>query len=355
MSRKATLYDLSTPAPMPREAERRFEAQRVSLAEHLRVHLRRLLRLRVEASVGSADVARVRQFVSDRSGSFWWYSGGSVENPDDRSVLLAVAPDLVYAAIDRVLGGTGQAKATGKPPTDIEFEFGMRFMRELLAGIAAALQLPPLQLSIVPRRALAESPLTFMPDLEEPFARIPWRVKLFDAEHELLLCVSRRLLASSEPKPEEAMRPTEEMQAPLANAPLELMAELARCRLTLDEAGALQKGDVVLFELPPGEPIEVQVQGKPRFRAKLGTHEGRYAISITQLIEPATQQSDVRRAATAATPATATATTPPPATAPAATAPPSAEAATQSRAAAAGAARPATSAAAPRPRAKAGA
>lgn len=287
MSSTAQTYDLSTPAPLPREAARRLATQRESLAEEMRIHVRRLLRLRTEVSVGDADVARVRHFASFQAGKAWWYSGAGTGERADRAVLLGCAPDLVYAAIDRTLGGTGHAKATGKPPTAIETELGMRFLRDVFAGFTRALALPPVQLTLSPSRPLTEPLLTFMPDLEEPFARIPWKVKLFEQEHELLFCVSRRLLQAAEPKPEERHAGSDAMTPPLASTPIELMVELARCRLTIDEASALAPGDVVLFELPPGEPIDVRVQGKPRFRAKLGTHERRYAIEVTQLLEEA--------------------------------------------------------------------
>lgn len=351
MSGIAQAYDLSTPAPLPREAARRLETQRESLAEEMRIHVRRVLRLRTEVTVGTPDVARVRHFAGFQGGKAWWYAGGGKDDPGDRTVLLAVAPDLVYAAIDRTLGGPGQAKATHKPPTAIEFELGMRFVRDLFVGLAKALLLPPLQLAIAPARPLTEPPLTFMPDLEAPFARIPWKVKLFDQEHELLLCVSRRVLESAEPKPEETRRSLDAMQAPLAAAPIELLVELARCRLTLDEASALQPGDVVLFDLPPGEAIDVRVQGKPRFRAKLGTHEGRYAIHVTQLLEAApskpadappekaTEKVASEKSGERGTPAKE----PEPARAKAAPVP-------QSRAAAAGAAKPGPTATRARPR-----
>lgn len=312
MSSSAQSYDLSTPAPLPRESARRLETQRDSLGEEMRIHVRRLLRNRTEVTVGAADVARVRHFAGFQDGKAWWYSGGAKADPGARTVLLGCAPDLVYAAIDRQLGGPGQAKATGKAPTAIEFELGMRFLRDLFNGLARALELPPLALSLVPARPLPEPLLTFMPDLEEPFARIPWKVKLFDQEHELLLCVSRRILEQAEPKPVERQSSAAEVEGPIASAPLELIVELARCRLTVEEAAALAPGDVVLFELPPGEPIDVHIQGKPRFRAKLGTHDGRYAIEVSEVLDPpapkgaAAVATNGANAAAAAAPAAAT-------------------------------------------------
>ncbi len=297
MNATARAYDLSTPAPLPRDVERRLDTQREILAEGMRIHVRRMLRQRVEVTVGVPDVVRVRQFADFHSGRAWWFTGGSKADAAGRSVLLGCAPDLVYAAIDRQLGGTGQASATGRPPTAIEFQFGMRFVRDLFVGLSKAMALPPAQLEFAPERALTEPLITFMPDLQEPFARIPWKVKLHDREHELLLCVACRLLRTSESRPEKLQSSLADVQPSVASSPLELIAELARCRLTLDEAATIAPGDVISFDLPPGEPIVVRMQGKPRFRAKLGTHGGRYALSITELLDASAAEPSAPKAA----------------------------------------------------------
>lgn len=284
MNEAAPRYDLSTPAPLPREVGRRLLAQKETLAEEMRIALRKLLRLKTEVTVSAPVVERVRHFSSFAGGKGWWHSGGSREEPAGKSVLLACPPAFVYAAIDRTLGGTGASTAPDKPPTAIEFEFGMRFVRDVFVALAGALQLPPLQLAVSPFRPLNEPLLTYIPDLEEPFARISWKVKLLGQEHELLLCIARRLLEAAEPKQETVRAISGGLAAPVAESPIELLVELARCRLTIDEAERLQKGDVVLFELPPGEPLDVRVQDRSRFRARLGTHDGRYAIEVVEVV-----------------------------------------------------------------------
>lgn len=287
MNGAARSYDLSTPAPMPREAARRLAAQRVTLGEKMRVHLRRVLRLPTEVDVGAPETARVRHFASHAGGNAWWYAGGSQAEPAGRSVLLACPPSLIYAGIDRELGGPGTVQAPAKPPTAIEFGLGMRFLRQVFAGLADALALAPLELPIAPHEPLAEPLLTYLPDLEEPFARIPWKVKLLDAEHELLLCLSRKLLESAEPKREEKLAGEQRLSGPVATAPIELCFELGRCRLRVEEAARLAKGDVVLFDAPPGRPIEVKVQGKTRVLGRLGSHQGHYAIEVTEVLDGA--------------------------------------------------------------------
>ena len=204
-------------------------------------------------------------------------------------MLLGCSPGLVHVAIDRMLGGPGTGAAPGRPPTAIEFEFGMRFVRDVFQALCGALHFAPLSLAVTPHQPLNEPLLTYMPDREEPFARISWKVKVHDQEHELLLCIARRLLEAAEPKQEVARAASGALSGPVAAASIELLVELARCRLKIEEAARLAKGDIVLFDLPPGEPIEVKVQGKARFRARLGTHDGRYAIEVTDVIgeEPA--------------------------------------------------------------------
>ena len=281
----AQSYDLSTPAPLPREAAKRLAAMRETLAEEMRLHLRRLLRMKIEISVVAPDVARVRHFATFLGGKAWWFSGGSKADPAGRSVLVGCAPGLIYAGIDRILGGPGTVSAPNKLPTQIEFELGTRFLRDVFHGLSQALALPPLHLEIAPHLPLSEPLLTYIPDLEEPFARIAWKVKVLDQEHELLLCISRKLLESAETGAEEKKVSTRHLSGPVAGSPIELMVELARCRLSVDEAAQLEKGDVVLFDLPPGEPIDVKVQDRARFRARLGTHDGRYAVEVVEVAD----------------------------------------------------------------------
>jgi flagellar motor switch protein FliM len=277
-------YDLSTPEPPPREVGKRLLAQRETIAEQMRIALRKLLRLKTEVTVGEPVVERVRHFAAFADGRAWWVSGGAKDDPAGRSVLLGCASGLVYAAVDRTLGGPGIVGQPGKTPTAIEFEFGMRFLRDVFAALAGTLRVAPLSIDVAPHQPLCEPLLTYMPDREEPFARISWKVKILDQEHELLLCIARRLLEAAEPKQEAATAAAGVLAGPVASAPIELLVELARCRLKIDEAAHLARGDIVLFDLPPGEPLDVKVQGKARFRARLGTHDGRYAIEVTDVV-----------------------------------------------------------------------
>jgi len=321
-------YDLSTPAPLPREVGKRLHAQKETIAEEMRIALRKLLRIRTEVAVGAPVVMRVRHFADFADGKAWWMSGGSKEDPAGKSVLLGCTPGLVYAAIERTLGGAGTATPPERPPTQIDFEFGMRFLRDVFAALANALQLAPLALAVTPHRPLNEPLLTYIPDREEPFARIVWTVKLLDQEHELVLCIARRLLEAAEPKQEAAKAVAGALSGPVASAPIELLVELARCRIKIDEAAQLKSGDVVLFDQPPGEALDVRIQGRTRLRARLGTHDDRYAIEVTEVLEDIAAgpiAADAKAAKPAAAPAPspangaqAAAATPPRAVAPSA-------------------------------------
>ena len=311
MAEAVAKYDLSTPAPLPREVGKRLLAQKETIAEQMRIALRKLLRLKTEVTVEAPLVARVRHFAAFAEGKAWWIAGGAKDAPAGKSVLLGCSPGLVYAAVDRTLGGPGTATPPDKPPTAIEFEFGMRFLRDVFTALAGSLNVAPLSIAVTPHQPLSEPLLTYIPDREEPFARIAWRVKVLDREHELLLCIARRLLEAAEPKQETATAAAGALAGPVASASIELLVELARCRLKIEEAARLAKGDIVLFDLPPGEPLDVKVQGKSRFRARLGTHDGRYAIEVTDVVgEPATPSAAAAAPvnASAAKPAAAGAT-----------------------------------------------
>src|SRR5262249_35227733 len=160
----------------------------------------------------------------------------------------------VYAAVDRTLGGPGTATPPDKPATAIEFEFGMRFLRDVFAALAGALQVAPLSVAVTPHQPLGEPLLTYLPDREEPFARVAWRARCPGGGPGPWSCTARRPLGGAGPRHGAAAAAGGALAGPVASASVELLVELARCRLRIDEGARLAKGDVVLFDLPPGEP-----------------------------------------------------------------------------------------------------
>lgn len=106
-----------------------------------------------------------------------------------------------------------------------------------------------------------------------------WRCQLEgdpDQEHRLRL---RPLAQRSEVR----MDKPEAGQDPLAQAPVEVVVELARLELPLAELAALEEGQLLELRQPLHQPVEVRLQGELLARGELVNLDGELAVRLTQV------------------------------------------------------------------------
>jgi flagellar motor switch protein FliM len=72
----------------------------------------------------------------------------------------------------------------------------------------------------------------------------------------------------------------------IAEAPLEVVVELATTRITTSDMLGLRVGDIIASEKDIRESLLVYVQGVPKFVASPGKYKGRKAIQIRHDYKP---------------------------------------------------------------------
>jgi flagellar motor switch protein FliN len=73
-------------------------------------------------------------------------------------------------------------------------------------------------------------------------------------------------------------------QDPLRDVRLNVTVELARTRMSLDEALALGQGSVVELDRLAGEPVSVQLNGKLFARGEVVGVAGNYGVRLTEIM-----------------------------------------------------------------------
>jgi flagellar motor switch protein FliM len=71
----------------------------------------------------------------------------------------------------------------------------------------------------------------------------------------------------------------------IAQAPIEIVVELAATRITTADMLELRVGDIIASEKDVNTPLMVYVEGKPKFLAAPGKFKGRKAIQINASFE----------------------------------------------------------------------
>jgi flagellar motor switch protein FliM len=74
----------------------------------------------------------------------------------------------------------------------------------------------------------------------------------------------------------------QQMQREVQNAEVELVVNLGRAAITLEQILNMQQGDVIGFEVP--ETIRAEVDGVPIIECKCGVFNGQYAVRVERMI-----------------------------------------------------------------------
>jgi flagellar motor switch protein FliM len=249
-------------------------------------------RLRLEASCDCVGVEQLR-FSS-------WLS--LLDNPTGTYVLqmdplrfpsvLTVSPELLYGAVDRILGGTGEAHTCPQDLSEAEYEVADALVQPLLGhiqeGLGEMVQVQPKVVGRYTNPSLAQVlpaqevvlALHFQVSGNPLFGDVRLAIPYAALDPHLGGLESSRFL--SDGGKEGAYRNL--LTETISNIPMDLKVVLGGMELKLRDILALKKGDVLTLPTKPGDLLDIPVQGKTKFRGVLGTRGRRYATRILQVM-----------------------------------------------------------------------
>lgn len=142
--------------------------------------------------------------------------------------------------------------------------------------------------------------LQFAPQLEPDYVEFnPYRAPICSPHETVLVCVFElnlpyargplELVLPWPPLRRDLARPAPVCTQVGASVPgstrLQLGLRLGGAEVLFQDLLDLEVGDVFLLDRPIGDPLEVTVNGLPRFLGHPGLHQGRLAVRVSQVIE----------------------------------------------------------------------
>ncbi len=291
---KITPYDFKRPERVGKEQMRALQSLHEGFGRNFGAALSGLLRSIVEVKLTSVDQLTYSEFVF------------SLENPTcfnllraeplEGNLILDINPSILYPIIDRLLGG---GKETGpmarRPLTEIELRLVSRitdlFLEELQKAWDNVLQF---ELSV--ERVESNPQLVQIVPPNEVVVLISFELTLGEVRGMMNLCipfnsierVGNKLTANSwfsytKSATNDQTKTTIGHQ--LDGSQVEVVVTLAQSHITTSDLLQLRVGDVITTEKDVKTPLDVSVQGVPKFHAHVGAFKGRKAIQIDGKIE----------------------------------------------------------------------
>jgi flagellar motor switch protein FliM len=254
------------------------------------------LRTRVEATIVSIDQISYGDFIA----SIGIPSILSIFSMDPLpgSGIVQVDLNLVFSIIDRLLGGPGWYPNKLRDLTDIERTLMQRFMARMLNSYRESWNyLLTLSLKI---EALDSNP-QFIPriiPLDQIVGFVTCELKVGDMAGVMNFCLPYQVLNQIGPQLSDfqwspsvvAGRGTTDHDiAQLARnverAPVDVKVELGKTVVSLRDLIALQPGDLLLFDKPVGEPLDVTVNDREKFKVFPGVNRDKLAVRVSRVVE----------------------------------------------------------------------
>jgi flagellar motor switch protein FliM len=292
---KVTVYDFKRPERVGKEQMRSLQTMHEGFGRNFGASLSALLRTMVEVKLTSVDQLTYSEFVF------------SLENPTcfnlisaqplEGQLILDINPSILFPMIDRLLGGsTNSALPARRPLTEIELRLVSRITTLFLKEMQHAWE-NVLKLELAVDRVESNPQLVQIIPANEVIVLISFELTVGETRGMMNLCIpfntieriSAKLTANSwvsYSKRPPSLQSMQRVSNQIAEAPVEVVVELATTRITTSDMLGLRVGDVIASEKDVREPLVVSVQGIPKFVASPGKFKGRKAIQIRANFQP---------------------------------------------------------------------
>lgn len=291
--RKIKVYDFRRPDKFSKDQIRTLYMLHENFARLLNTYLSAQLRTMVQVSVASVDQLTYEEFIR------------SLPNPSVISVLemkplkgnaiLEINPNIIFAIIDRLFGGSGEVAAKPRPLTDIEENIVRRVLGKTLESLSEAWrQVVPLEPEM---EALETNPqFSQIVPPNDMVVLITLQAKLGQGEGFINLCipylvlepimsklsttywVAGKTMASSSENIQHLQRRVEKIRVPI-------IAELGKTTVSLREMLDLRQGDVLQLERKTTEDMQIIIGSHKKFLCTPGIMGSKLAVQITSVVQ----------------------------------------------------------------------
>ncbi len=204
--------------------------------------------------------------------------------------LLTASTNLLYGAVDRILGGSGKISRVPDDFTSAEYTVAEALVGPCLDRICESLtEVVQLEWKI-DNRFCNPSLAQILPSQDvvlTVYFQVAGEFLIGDLRLTIPFSVIEPLIENFT-RDRSATIEVGAMKDSVANTlrgvPIHITGELGQARIRLRQMLALQPGDVIPLERRIGQPAIVPVQGKPKFRAHIGKIGNRVGLQVADVI-----------------------------------------------------------------------
>ena len=288
MRHRVKEYDFRRPEKFSRDQLRTLRGIHDQFVRLLNSTLAGYLRTTVQCVLDSVEQASYEEFTgATKEGNLIFVVS---LDPLPAPILLEVSADLIFASIDRLLGGAGRALPRERDVTELERAlFQENWLAPVLDNLRTAWQMI---VTITPAVGAVETNAGFVQIAlpSDVVVSVKVNATIGDAEGAIRLCYTyatlepivpqldtQRLFATNLSRRQVG---EEEVRRTLSTVRVPIIARLGTAIVTVEELLELQRGDVIRLDTLVDDEIEILVSGVPKYRGRPGLKPGRHQLAV---------------------------------------------------------------------------
>ena len=288
-------YNLATEERIVRARMPTFEMVNERFARQLRVALFNFMRRSADVTVAPPRVQKFSDFVRNLVVPT---NLNLVQiKPLRGTSLFIFDPNLVFLVVDSLFGGSGQFhnRVEGRDFTATEMRIIQRLLEIVFEEYERSWK-PVHELKLEYVRSEMNTQFAAVATPNDVVIVTSLNIEFGSAGGEFHICIPYtslepirdQLYSSLQADQQESdKRWFKQMQREVQNAEIELVVNLGRTAVTLEQILNMQQGDVIGFEVP--ETILAEIDGVPIIECKCGVFNGQYAVRVERMISHATE------------------------------------------------------------------
>lgn len=290
-TRKVKVYDFKRALRFSKDQIRSLTRIHENFARLLTTFFSAQLRTYVQITVASVDQIPFEEFI--RSIPNMTLINVFEVPPLDGNILMEINPNIAYSMLDRLMGGSGMSSSKVDNLTEIEtkimtnlFERSFDNLREAWSNVS---DIDPIltELEVNPQFLQMISP-------NETVVVISFNTIIGETSGMINICIPHVVLEPIVPnlsvrywmqtnKKEVSPEQLEVLESRVKKAELQIVAELGKSDLTIEDFLLLQPNDVIQLNQKIDDPLILRIGDIPKFSVQPGKLKKRMAI---QVIEP---------------------------------------------------------------------
>lgn len=215
-------------------------------------------------------------------------------SPLEGNIVFQMSPNIVFAFIDRILGGKGVAAERERDFTEIELVIIERVIVQMLNSLKEPWK-DVILLRPVLERVETSAQFAQVVSPNETVALVTFNVKIAEVEGMLSICIpyitvepiisklsTRYWVSNKEKQGDSKFKEVIEAGVEKTKVPIDVI--LGKTSITVSDLLGLQIGDVLPLDKKINSELDMLVGGLRKFRCTAGIHKNRIAVKITSKV-----------------------------------------------------------------------